>query len=51
MVREDGSDFIGEQLDRFEDCTRETQIMPGYWAPRVHCMNLKVVTFFYPVDP
>ncbi|VDO04188.1 unnamed protein product [Rodentolepis nana] len=51
VVREDGSSHVEEKLDTLEDCTRDTQILPGYWAPRVHCMNLKVLATFTPVDP
>ncbi|KAM3173211.1 hypothetical protein ACTXT7_012961 [Hymenolepis weldensis] len=51
VVREDGSSHVGQKLDTLEDCTRDTQILPGYWAPRVHCMNVKILATFTPVDP
>nr|CDS32853.2 integrin alpha ps [Hymenolepis microstoma] len=51
VVLEDGSSHVEQKLDTLEDCTRDTQILPGYWAPRVHCMNLKVLATFTPVDP
>lgn len=51
VVRDDGSNHIAQNLDTLEDCTRDTQILPGYWAPRVHCMNVIVVAVYSPVDP
>ncbi|EUB65016.1 Integrin alpha ina-1 [Echinococcus granulosus] len=51
VLREDGSSHIGERLDSLEVCTRDTQILPGYWAPRVHCMNMKVLATFTHLDP
>ncbi|CDS40254.1 integrin alpha ps [Echinococcus multilocularis] len=50
VLREDGSSHIGERLDSLEVCTRDTQILPGYWAPRVHCMNMKVLATFTHLD-
>ncbi|KAL5961921.1 Integrin alpha-6 [Taenia solium] len=51
VLREDGSSHVGERLDSLEVCTRDTQILPGYWAPRVHCMNMKVLATFTHLDP
>ncbi|VDD75706.1 unnamed protein product [Mesocestoides corti] len=51
VVLEDGSTHFKGMLDSLEDCTWDTQIMPGYWAPKVHCMNVKVIMTFYNVDP
>ncbi|KAL5112190.1 Integrin alpha ina-1 [Taenia crassiceps] len=51
VLREDGSSHVGERLDSLEVCTRDTQILPGYWAPRVHCMNVKILATFSHLDP
>ncbi|KAM7541664.1 hypothetical protein Aperf_G00000027885 [Anoplocephala perfoliata] len=50
VVLEDGSSHLQQKLDTLEDCTRDTQFMLGYWAPEVHCMNVKVLATFTPVD-
>ncbi|VDM33920.1 unnamed protein product [Hydatigera taeniaeformis] len=50
VLRENGLSHVRERLDSLEECTRDTQILPGYWAPRVHCMNMRVLATFTHLD-